>query len=62
MWESLDTSAGEISLASQWAQEKNLPDSTPFFWDKGRNVYLLNAYHSLHCMVSQSFLTVTARC
>ncbi|KAF2249943.1 hypothetical protein BU26DRAFT_386579, partial [Trematosphaeria pertusa] len=49
-WESLDTSAGEISLDKAWADAHNLPKSTPFFWDKDRQIYLLNAHHSLHCM------------
>ncbi|KAI0855866.1 hypothetical protein F4860DRAFT_507181 [Xylaria cubensis] len=49
-WESMDSSAGEISLDKEWANAHDLPESAPFFWDEGRQIYLLNAHHSLHCM------------
>ncbi|KAL5117427.1 hypothetical protein ACEQ8H_004743 [Pleosporales sp. CAS-2024a] len=49
-WERLDSSAGEISLDKEWADAHQLPKSAPFFWDEGRQIYLLNAHHSLHCM------------
>ncbi|KAI1203726.1 hypothetical protein F5X97DRAFT_68 [Nemania serpens] len=49
-WESMDSSAGEISLDKEWADAHDLPESAPFFWDEGRGIYLLNAHHSLHCM------------
>ncbi|KAK9796589.1 putative DUF3328 domain-containing protein [Seiridium cardinale] len=49
-WESMDSSAGEISLDKEWADAHNLPESAPFFWDEGRQIYLLNGHHSLHCM------------
>lgn len=51
LWENMDTSAGEISLDSQWATARGLPESTPFFWNNERSIYLVNAYHSLHCLV-----------
>ncbi|KAF2788812.1 hypothetical protein K505DRAFT_197009, partial [Melanomma pulvis-pyrius CBS 109.77] len=50
VWESLDSSAGEISLDKEWAGAHKLPKSAPFFWDENREIYLLNAHHSLHCM------------
>ncbi len=51
LWESLDTSAGEISLTNDFARSVNLPSSAPFFWDPAnRSIYLLNAHHSLHCL------------
>ncbi|KAM0144230.1 hypothetical protein ACHAO1_000513 [Botrytis cinerea] len=50
LWESLDTSTGEISLDTKWANEQGLPDSEPFFWNKSRSIYLVNAYHSVHCL------------
>ncbi|KAH7316778.1 hypothetical protein B0I35DRAFT_263446 [Stachybotrys elegans] len=49
-WESLDSSAGEISLDADWADSHSLPESAPFFWDQDRRIYLLNGHHSLHCM------------
>ncbi|KAF1963932.1 hypothetical protein BU23DRAFT_521757 [Bimuria novae-zelandiae CBS 107.79] len=49
-WESLDSSAGEISLDKIWAKVRALPRSATFFWDDSRDIYLLNAHHSLHCM------------
>ncbi|XDG07885.1 hypothetical protein ABKA04_007500 [Annulohypoxylon sp. FPYF3050] len=49
-WENMDSSAGEISLDKEWAEAHDLPESAPFFWDEGRQIYLLNAHHSLHCM------------
>lgn len=52
----MDSSAGEISLDREWADAHNLPESAPFFWDEGRQIYLLNAHHSLHCMVNMFYL------
>ena len=52
LWEGLDTSAGEISVDAGWAQGHQLPESTPFFWDQDRRIYLVNGFHSLHCIVS----------
>lgn len=49
--EGLDTSAGEISDDAGWAEELQLPDSTPFFWDQDLRIYLLNGFHRLHCIV-----------
>ncbi|KAJ8064633.1 hypothetical protein OCU04_006959 [Sclerotinia nivalis] len=50
LWESLDTSTGEISLDTKWAKAQGLPDSQEFFWNKNRSIYLINAYHSVHCL------------
>ena len=59
VWESLDSSSGEISLSKEWADAHKLPKSAPFFWDEDREIYLLNGHHSLHCMVRgrTSFMT-----
>ena len=54
LWESLDSSAGEISLDNAEARAMGLPESSPFFWDESRSIYLVNAHHSMHCLVGLS--------
>lgn len=47
-WES-----GIIALSNEEAEEMDLPDSQPFPWDsKKKKIYIMNAHHLLHCVVS----------
>lgn len=47
-WES-----GIIALENEEARVMGLPESQPWPWDsKGKSIYIVNAHHILHCVVS----------
>lgn len=47
VWKALNTSRGFVALDS----EQQALQSEPFPWDSSKSVYLLNGFHSLHCLV-----------
>ena len=58
-WQSLDTSGGFVALEKG---QQNLLPSEPFPWDSSKEVYLLNGFHGLHCLVRTLFLSVRRKC
>ena len=50
LWENLDYDSGVIALPISYAQEKGLPQSQAFPWDQSKAWFLINAYHSIHCL------------
>jgi hypothetical protein len=51
LWDAIDFDSGFIALDYDYAAAKKLPKSQPFPWDDTKGIYLINAYHSLHCLV-----------
>ena len=47
LWYSMDVDKGFIVLPS----DLHLGNTDPFPWDSSKGVYILNAYHGLHCLV-----------
>lgn len=52
LWEAIDFDSGFIALPNDYAKSKGLPEAQPFVWDDSKGIYVVNAYHSLHCLVS----------
>lgn len=52
LWESIDFDSGFIALPHDYAASKHLPKSQNFPWDQSKGIYVVNGYHSLHCLVS----------
>lgn len=50
LWESIDIDAGVVALPHGWAAQHNLAPSQPFPWDKSKGVYVINSFHTLHCL------------
>ncbi|KAI0965934.1 hypothetical protein F4678DRAFT_451258 [Xylaria arbuscula] len=46
LWYTMDVNAGIIQLPKQ----SHLGSTQDFPWDKTRGLYILNSYHSLHCL------------
>jgi len=46
LWQSLDTSAGFVALP----KDLHLGSTDTFPWDTSKGVYILNSYHTLHCL------------
>ena len=51
LWENTNYDAGNIALDDVYAKEMGLPRAQRFPWDSSKGIYLINAYHNLHCVV-----------
>lgn len=51
LWGALDISPGIIALPDEYAAEKGLPRSQRFPWDKSKGIYVIGAFHQMHCLV-----------
>jgi hypothetical protein len=56
LWEKTIYDAGNIALDDEYAKAMGLPRSQRFPWDTSKGIYLINAYHNLHCVVSTTFV------
>ncbi|KAL4887397.1 hypothetical protein BJY04DRAFT_212434 [Aspergillus karnatakaensis] len=54
LWESLSGDPGVVALPRPYVSEKRLPYAMRFPWDTTKDVYLLQGFHSLHCLVSKT--------
>lgn len=51
LWDAISFDAGMIALNDEEAAAMGLPLSERFPWDQNKGIYLVNAYHNLHCLV-----------
>ncbi|KAK2742663.1 hypothetical protein FQN55_007782 [Onygenales sp. PD_40] len=49
-WDAINPAHGFIAMDRQWAKERHWPDSMHLPSDDSKNVYLLEAYHLIHCV------------
>lgn len=54
LWASINIDAGVVALSDSFVSAKGLPEAMRFPWDHTRGIYFVNAYHNLHCLVSNS--------
>ena len=52
LWEEISIDNGTVALDDGYVQEMGLPVSQRFPWDQDKGLYLLNGFHSMHCLVS----------
>ncbi|KAF2228674.1 hypothetical protein EV356DRAFT_457279, partial [Viridothelium virens] len=50
LWESIDTAPMVIALSYEEAYKRGLSWSVPWFWDDDKGIYLVKAFHSMHCL------------
>lgn len=50
IWENTRYDIGQVALSDNYAKSKGLPRAQRFPWDHTKGVYLINAYHNLHCV------------
>jgi len=48
-WDTISFDAGVVALDDDFVKRKSLPASARFAWDASKSVYLVNAFHCLHC-------------
>jgi hypothetical protein len=51
LWDAINPAHGFIAMDRDWAKERQWPNSMHLPSDDSKNVYLLEAYHLLHCVV-----------
>ncbi|RAH45371.1 uncharacterized protein BO95DRAFT_319450, partial [Aspergillus brunneoviolaceus CBS 621.78] len=50
LWDAILPSHGFIAVDRQWAAVRNWPDTMSMPNDTSKGIYLLEAYHHLHCL------------
>ncbi|KAF3388054.1 hypothetical protein DPV78_012031 [Talaromyces pinophilus] len=50
LWAATKYDRGNIALSDTYAHSMGLPRAQRFPWDDEKGVYLINAYHNLHCV------------
>ena len=50
-WEAIIPDHGIVAVDHQWAAQRLLPASQDFSGDPSKGLYLLEAYHQMHCIV-----------
>ncbi|CAG8950860.1 hypothetical protein HYFRA_00003077 [Hymenoscyphus fraxineus] len=57
-WDSINIDRGLIALPTLFASEKGIPIGSTFPWNHNKSLYLINAYHGLHCLknIYQAFM------
>ena len=53
-WDSWVVDPGIVALPHKWVKHKMLPQAQHWPWDGDKGIYLLNGYHNLHCLVSET--------
>lgn len=52
LWDETSYDRGQIALSDDYARDMGLPRAQRFPWDQTKGIYLINAYHNIHCVVS----------
>lgn len=52
VWDEVKIDLGLVALSDAFVEEHNLMPAQRFPWDASKGIYLINAYHNLHCLVS----------
>lgn len=55
-WNDVVPSHGIVAVDHKWAAERMLPASHNLPCDHSKGVYILDAYHQIHCLVSRMLL------
>ena len=54
-WDSIVPAHGIVAVDHRWAAEKQLPPSMSLPSDAKKGVYIIDAYHQIHCLVQRCF-------
>jgi hypothetical protein len=52
LWDGILPSHGFVAMDRKWAEERHWPESMRLPSDASKGVYLLEAYHQIHCIAS----------
>jgi hypothetical protein len=51
-WESINTGHGLVAIDKKWASEHKIVQSMTFPFNPEQSLYVIEAYHAIHCIVS----------
>jgi hypothetical protein len=51
-WDYISAGHGIVAVPAEYAKQLGLPDSEIWRKDSTKRVYVLEAYHAIHCLVS----------
>lgn len=51
-WEGIEAGHGDVVVDPEWAARQGLPPSAEHPYMPGKSVYVIEAYHAMHCLVS----------
>ena len=54
LWDAIKPSHGFVAMDEKWAADRHWPETMRLPGDQSKRVFLLEAYHQLHCLVSSS--------
>ena len=60
-WENIEAGHGLVAIDPRWASAQNLPATFEHPKDPTKVVYVLEAYHHIHCVVSPLRANLTFR-
>jgi hypothetical protein len=52
-WDAISIDSGSIALSPAYTDKMGLPRAQEFPLDRSKGIYLLNGYHSMHCLVRE---------
>lgn len=58
LWDNILPAHGIVAVDHQWAAERQMPATMNLPSDPSKGVYIIDAYHQLHCLVSVNFLYI----
>jgi len=50
LWDAIMFDVGFVALPYEWTDSVDLPRAQEFPWDRTQGLYVINAYHALHCL------------
>ena len=56
-WDAIVPAHGIVAVDRAWAATRGFPDSLSWPSDESKGVYIIDAYHQLHCLVRASSLS-----
>ena len=51
LWNALAPEVGMVVVDNGLSRQMDLYDTSTFPWDHGKGIYMLEGFHSLHCLV-----------
>ncbi|MCJ1251529.1 hypothetical protein MMC30_008764 [Trapelia coarctata] len=50
LWEDISIDSGIVALEDSYVKRVGLPQAQRFPWDQNKGLYLVNGFHSMHCL------------
>ena len=61
LWKALAPNVGMVAVDNEFGRKMDLYATEQFPWDQSKGIYMLEGYHSLHCLVGSDFVHVAAK-